>query len=109
MKKLILVLLLFSSFSGFSQDKNDNSPVAITQSSTAHFSVYPNPVEDRLSVITTLEDYSIEIINSTGQVVNFQKNNNGLQTVDYSNLASGMYLLKLTSGDISESFKIVRL
>ncbi len=109
MKNLLLVLLLFVSFSVFSQDKNDQSPVAITESSTAHFSVYPNPVEDRLSINTKLEDYSIEIINSLGQVVNFQKNNNGLQTVDYSNLASGMYLLKLTSGDISESFKIVRL
>jgi hypothetical protein len=109
MKKLALVILLFTGFSVFSQNKNDNSPVAITQSSTTNFSVYPNPVEDRLSVITTLEDYSIEIINSTGQVVNFQKNNSGLQTVDYSNLASGMYLLRLTSGDISESFKIVRL
>lgn len=109
MKNLFLLALLFISISAFSQDADNSSPVAITDSSTAHFSVFPNPVEDRLSIETKLEDYTIEIINATGQVVSFQKNNNGLQTIDYSDLASGMYLLKLTSEDISESFKIVRL
>ncbi|MCB0457049.1 MAG: T9SS type A sorting domain-containing protein [Flavobacteriaceae bacterium] len=109
MKKLLFLALILSSFGVFSQDKNGNTPVAITETSTKYFSIYPNPVEDRLSIITTLEDYTIEIINSLGQVVALQKNNSGLQTLDYSNHLSGLYILKLTAGDISETFKIVRL
>lgn len=109
MKKLLLILLVFSGLNSFSQNKSENSPVAITETLTTHFSVFPNPVEDRLSIKTNLDDYSIEIINSLGQTVRYQKNNNGFQTLDYSNIVSGLYILKLSSGDISQSFKIVRL
>ncbi|MEZ4857937.1 MAG: T9SS type A sorting domain-containing protein [Flavobacteriaceae bacterium] len=109
MKKLILVLFLFASLSVLSQEKNSKTPIAITEASSKHFNIYPNPVEDRLSIITSLEDYTIEIINSLGQVVTLQKNNQGFQTIDYSNHLSGLYILRLTSGAISETFKIVRL
>ena len=109
MKKILFLALVLISFSAFSQDKNENTPVAITETTSKYFSIYPNPVEDQLSIVTKLEDYTIEIINSLGQVVDLQKNNNGFHTLDYSNHLSGMYMLKLTSGDISETFKIVRL
>ena len=36
--------VLFLSVFAFSQDADNSSPVAITNSSTAHFSVFPNPV-----------------------------------------------------------------
>lgn len=109
MKIFLFLALVLAGFSVFSQEKNGTTPVAITETSSKYFSIYPNPVEDRLSIVTKLEDYTIEIINSIGQVVTLQKNNNGFQTLDYSNHLSGLYILKLTSGDISETFKIVRL
>jgi len=74
----------------------------------SQFRVYPNPVSDQLNINTVLEDYNIELYTIQGQLVNSMLNNSGTQTIDYSNLSSGMYLLRLTSAEVSQTLRIVK-
>ncbi|MDC8003604.1 M14 family zinc carboxypeptidase [Aureisphaera galaxeae] len=76
---------------------------------TSAFGIYPNPVEDVLSITTSVQNYSIEIYNLQGQLIRSELNNSGSKEMDYSNLASGVYLLKLFNQETTQTFKIVRL
>ncbi|MBX2829158.1 MAG: immune inhibitor A [Flavobacteriaceae bacterium] len=83
--------------------------LAIGDNTVEAFSIYPNPVEDILSITTPLDNYTVEIFNLQGQLVSQEKNVTGSKELDYSNFASGVYLLKLSSEDTVQTFKIVRL
>ncbi|MEM7186860.1 MAG: M14 family zinc carboxypeptidase, partial [Bacteroidota bacterium] len=77
-------------------------------SEISQFVVYPNPVGDILNITTPLQDYTIEMYTLQGQVVSRTLNNKGSQTIDYSNLPTGLYLLRLTSADASRTIRIVK-
>ncbi|MCH9660621.1 MAG: immune inhibitor A, partial [Bacteroidetes bacterium] len=87
----------------------EEGTLAIEDNTNSAFSIFPNPVEDILSITTPLENYSVEIFNLQGQLVRKEENNNGSKIIDYSNFASGVYVLKLSSKNTSQTFKIVRL
>lgn len=72
------------------------------------FSIYPNPVSEILEIDTELTKYSIEIFNLQGQLVGFSDNHSGNIQIDYSKFASGMFLMKITSENNSETYKIVK-
>lgn len=61
--------------------------------------VYPNPVKDRLNIVTTntAAVNALDIYTATGQKVLSQRNNaNGNMTVSVANLAKGVYILRLS-------------
>jgi len=72
------------------------------QGNLSSISIYPNPVNDILSLQFTNEDFDekftkLEIVNSSGQVIreeeiNFKNNKTSIKTDD---LPNGVYLLKL--------------
>ncbi|GEQ85945.1 hypothetical protein ULMS_14530 [Patiriisocius marinistellae] len=74
----------------------------------SNFGIYPNPVNDILNITTSKSNYTIEVYNLQGQLVASEINNNGTSTFDYSQFSSGLYIMKLTSEDTSESFKIIK-
>ncbi len=74
----------------------------------SNFGIYPNPVNDILNITTSISNYTIEVYNVQGQLVASEMRNNGTTTFDYSQLASGLYIMRLTSEGASESFKVVK-
>ncbi len=86
----------------------DDTGLSVSDISESKFNIYPNPVENLLNINTALSNYSAELFTIQGQRVFVSENNTGSQTIDYSTYASGIYLLKLTSNDISQTFKIVK-
>jgi len=83
-------------------------PLGVDGISTIQFSVYPNPVEDLLNITTSVSNYTIELYSLQGTLVERIENNEGSKSIDYSNLASGVYIVKLISGEFSQTVKIVR-
>ncbi len=82
--------------------------LSVDDVSESIFSVYPNPVNDLLHITTPVNDYTIEIYNLQGQLIKNSSINSGPQTIDYSNFSEGIYLMKLTSENITKTFKIVK-
>lgn len=76
--------------------------------STINASSYPNPAGDQLNVNYSLSqtaDLTIEVLNSLGQVVSVQTVNNasqGTAEVSMTDMAAGMYYIRLTDG-VSQS------
>ncbi len=72
------------------------------------FSVYPNPVNSILNILTTESDYSISIFNIQGQLIFSSKNNSELTSIDYSEYSKGVYLLNIESNSLNKTFKIIK-
>jgi len=72
------------------------------------FNIYPNPVQDQLEITTQINDYNIAIYSIRGQLLLVSENNSGNHTIDYSNYAIGMYVMKIYSHKGSKAFKILK-
>lgn len=70
-------------------------------------SVYPNPAKDRISIVGELEIDDVEIYNINGQLVQKQEISNQNNELTIGNLSSGLYLIRISSGENSTIKKIV--
>ena len=88
------------------------STVGITQLSdnSASVNIYPNPASDRINIeINNQNDsYTLEILNTIGQVVLSKQINNSVEQVDLSGQAAGVYFVKLQSVNNSVVRKIIK-
>ncbi len=109
-KNYVLITLLFLAFlitqRGFSQSSFSSAP---TQQNIEGLSIYPNPVtEGRTYInITTKKNFSknIEIYNVLGKQV-YATVLTGKE-LNISSLNTGVYILKITENNISETRKLV--
>ncbi|MEL1243763.1 S8 family peptidase [Flavobacterium sp. DGU11] len=78
--------------------------------SKASFSVYPNPVQDRLTL--TSNGFSgtakAEVYNSLGQLVNSVVIEGNGQQIDFSNFSKGIYIVKVTDGETTVSKRVIK-
>ncbi|RZJ73602.1 Calx-beta domain-containing protein [Flavobacterium sp.] len=74
----------------------------------AKFKVYPNPVNDILNVEYTDQLSEVQVFNIIGQIV-ISKNVSATSTqLDMTRLPAGTFLVKVSSGNASETFKIIK-
>lgn len=72
------------------------------------FTLFPNPVQDILTIKTSINSYAVEIFTIQGQLVFKNENNSKNTAVNYSNFTNGIYLMRLTSQDATQTVKIVK-
>ena len=82
-------------------------------SSNGYFSVYPNPATDIINVIvnsTSAANYTADIYNTSGMLMDHRTLNTDLWTEDVSNYKEGVYIitLKNTNGDILAKSKFIK-
>ncbi len=86
----------------------DTNGINLDELDMLEVNVYPNPVSDYINIaLYENKDFSVELVNSIGQVVltdSFTKTN--FATINTSNLAKGVYLLKLNAGDQKSTMRI---
>jgi hypothetical protein len=75
--------------------------------------VYPNPFIDRITIDmggSNLPKANVEIRTVFDRILYNQEviNDGGLLSIDTSGFGSGVYLLKLTSGETTSVFKIIK-
>lgn len=88
----------------------DNYVLSVATESTIEFSVYPNPVINRLTLMYGSEVSSearVEVYNALGQLV-FQSRLSASKEIDCSNLTNGFYFVKVTSNGKSATKKIIK-
>lgn len=69
--------------------------------------VYPNPVVDTLTVVA-LSDSTINVYTSDGQLSRSQPASEGENSVDFSSLSDGLYLVQVVSADGVQVAKVVK-
>lgn len=69
-------------------------------------SVYPNPAKDVLNIVAGDSDFEYSLFNGMGQEM-VSGTAQGIQQINLSNMAKGVYFLRLTSGTQVNTQKIV--
>ncbi len=75
------------------------------------FSLYPNPASNRLTIVNNGTEGSVwtmKVFNMTGLLMDSHEFNGPLHTVDVSMYSEGLYLLKLSSGERTASYKLIK-
>ena len=73
------------------------------------YTLYPNPVKDILTInVNISEEYNYEILNTSGTTILSHQSINKTEQLDLSELASGIYFLRVSSEKNVEIKKIVK-
>ena len=87
-------------------DTNPNCTLSVDEMDMTSVNVFPNPFSDKITITSNGKDYKITLFDALGKQLSVHKTMDG--TINTSDLASGMYLLKVAS-DISEkTFKLIK-
>lgn len=85
------------------------APLSVNESNKTAFAVYPNPVKDYLKITSSDAITSVFMFDSTGKLMyknlSFDLKNN---QIDMSQYQSGIYFVKVTTGNISETLKVLK-
>lgn len=76
--------------------------------SAANFSVYPNPVQDRLNIQSTNTVDAVVVYDVLGKVVLSTTPGAVSPSIDMSNLSSGAYLVNITIDGASKTVKVIK-
>jgi hypothetical protein len=73
----------------------------------SQLSLYPNPAKDivKIELPAGIEDIKIEVFDNAGKQIAMQLSSEN--TIDVSNIASGLYLITITSDDIKTTKKLI--
>jgi hypothetical protein len=86
-----------------------DSQLSITDNNIETFSVYPNPTSGILNIKSNEDVDNVTVYNLLGQnVASFDKNQITDSSVDLSELSKGLYLVKITSGDKSQTIRVTK-
>jgi hypothetical protein len=69
---------------------------------------YPNPVVDILTISYSSEITSVQVYDLSGRQIRNMSPNSNLVTVDLSDLATSVYVVKVFANDTSSEFKVVK-
>ena len=72
-----------------------------------HASIYPNPTKGIFSIRTDANSMKVEVYSTLGRLVAEEDVVEGLQRIDLSNQAKGIYFVRLTSGTKIEQRKLI--
>ena len=84
------------------------APVNTTELENAELSVYPNPTAGILNIVHSKSIDKIKIINTQGQVVYHTKAESNPIAIDISHLNTGVFTLKIISGNKTYQRKIIK-
>lgn len=90
----------------------DESTNGITENKTDLFRVYPNPIDSEfnLEISQQIEkDSHLRIVNSANVLVYEQYHLSNKNTINLSNLTSGVYFIILTNKDVVYNYKLIKL
>lgn len=102
-----------NSMGGLGTESNqvDVTTLGLNQNQVSGVKVYPNPViNDKFSIAIPAQvvNASIELFGLDGKKIMKREVKNGIEEVNVSGIAPGVYVLKVISNEGTQSFKIVK-
>lgn len=98
----------------FLMHANSNSQLRIYNPETSSsiqpenrtYSIYPNPTRSKVNITGLIDSSEINVIDSNGRIV--QRYEGQINTIDVSNLASGIYSLQIVKGNSSKLVRFIK-
>jgi hypothetical protein len=82
--------------------------IGVEESNAVQWSVYPNPANDLVSIVTSAGGYSLRVFDSMGRLVNARDAiHSRVWMLDVSGWSSGIYTLQFQSDGSNKTFRLV--
>lgn len=83
--------------------------LSVNEFENTEIAIYPNPVRDNLIINSKIDISSVALYNITGKLIyeNSSFNNQNSQ-INMSQFQSGIYFLRVSSGDFSQTLKVIK-
>ncbi|NRD19388.1 T9SS type A sorting domain-containing protein [Winogradskyella eckloniae] len=86
-----------------------DATLGIEDNTLQSFGVYPNPTSGLLNIKSSQDVDNVTVFNLLGQsVATFSKNEITNSSIDMSDLSQGLYLVKITSGDNTQTIRVTK-
>lgn len=87
-----------------------NIALSMQEQEIVEFKLFPNPVNDLLNIHipSQFESANFLMYDMVGNIILEQTLSNSVEQMDCSEIASGVYVLVLQSGDSSKTFKLIK-
>jgi len=87
-----------------------DATAGISSNNLNHFVLYPNPAKDQLNIKNTnnQNEYSLQIINITGQIVSTHLISNSKSSISLKHINKGIYFVKVFSKGSTKMYKLVK-
>ncbi len=86
----------------------EDCSLSISENHTNNLILYPNPSTDAFTVVSEFNISSITIMNTLGQTLLNVKTNSTKEQIDISEFSSGNYLVRITDGNNSSVYQIIK-
>jgi hypothetical protein len=88
----------------------NSSSASVSSNEINQFTIYPNPAGDVLRIMTSnsVNNYKVEILNTTGQVISTHNIDNTNPTIAIQDMASGIYFVKMNVEGTSKVSKFIK-
>jgi len=86
----------------------NNDPLTLDDEIEQVFSFFPNPTDNIINITTTQAEFSTTIYNVQGQQVSDIKKHQGNSTLDFSNLSTGIYFVKIQTATSISTINVIR-
>lgn len=86
----------------------DSMVLGVSENELEEFSYYPNPVTNEINLSAKNTIDQVSIFNILGQNVYEEKINNAKSSINLSFLEQGMYVMKVSAGGSTATYKIVK-
>lgn len=83
------------------------NPVGIKDNQTTVFTVYPNPNNGNFNIETSLNSGLVELYQISGKKVYETNINNNIININNAGLHPGVYFIRVTSGNIIKTHKVI--
>ena len=87
---------------------NGNNPLTSSSFNKINLSVFPNPANDKLNISSDFAISNVQVSNLLGQIVLDKKINPNEDSLDISNLAVGLYNIKVESAEGTKNLKFLK-
>ncbi|MGB0981343.1 MAG: T9SS type A sorting domain-containing protein [Winogradskyella sp.] len=86
-----------------------NATLSVEENKLALFTAYPNPTSDVLNIKTSKDIESVNVLNLLGKsVATFKGNEIYNNSINLSGLSNGLYLVKISTGDTSQTIRVTK-
>ena len=85
------------------------APLAVSQTDAAAFDIFPNPVQDKLTVATGKNEHaSCRIFDLQGRLILTAGSFLNIANIDFTGLPPGIYMIQLEQGNTTASKKVIK-
>lgn len=87
-------------------DTNPNCALSIDEFEDTTIKVFPNPFNDKITIQSANRDYEVALFDTLGKRISVSVEADGTIATDH--LSSGLYILKVSSEDLYQTFRLIK-